>query len=170
MKKITFTTLFLLSSIFIFSQQNENVIERSIDETSHDIPPKPSLHFTSREVDKMVILKECTSADSNNKIELQKCIAGELMNRISQRFSEFDKIADSLQINEATAKIKFVFDKNRKLDKIQSMTGGNPNLAKFVKSVFDEIKETIEFEPAQIKGEKVDLVFQLPVKYVRVRE
>ncbi|SMC35866.1 hypothetical protein [Moheibacter sediminis] len=167
MKKL-FTALCFAISLGGFSQESQIW---SIP-TSPAAPAKiiKSDNFTAREVDKMVVLKECQKTDENNKNDLQRCMAEILKSRIEESYSEFDGKADSLQIQDAMMKLQFVLDKNEKVNDIKTVSGGNSHFSEFVKKVFEEMKETIEFESAQIGGEKVNLVFQLPVKYLRNRE
>jgi|GEM_PF-6508870 len=166
MKRL-FCLLLLLNFLNVFSQENKQTIDISLEDTKNDSSPKPDLNFTARSVEKMVILKECQSVDENNKSELQRCLADELKNRISVRFQEFDGIADSLKIETAVAKLQFVLDKEGKINEIKTVRGGNELLSEFILLVFTEMKDFLEFEPAQVGGKNVDMVFQLPIKYER---
>ncbi len=166
MKKL-FSLLLLLNFIIVFSQENYETINMSVEDTKNDNPPKPSLNFTARSVEKMVILKECKSVDEKNKHEQQKCLAIELTNKISSRFPEFDEISDSLKIETAVAKLQFVMDKEGKVNEIKAVRGGNEQLSEFIVKILNEIKDSLQFEPAQVEGKNVDMVFQLPVKYER---
>lgn len=162
----------LLFAVWIFpvlSFSQENKIWRSSVPVPPEIRPTPD-KFTARQIDKMAVLKECETVEESDKSQLQKCLADELKSRISDRFTEFDQVADSLQLDKAVMKLQFVLDKDGKVNQVQTMRGGNIHLAAFVEKIFEEIKETIEFQPAQVDGENVNLVFQLPVIYERIQK
>ncbi|NLN33795.1 MAG: hypothetical protein GX159_09425 [Flavobacteriaceae bacterium] len=161
------TILCLIASLFAYTQEREvwgTEVPKSLDKKPH------SGRYTPREVEKMAILKECKSVDENNKSELQLCLADEFRNKISQKFSEFDKIADGLQLSESTIKIFFVLSKEGEIKDIKTYDFGSKELSAFCAEALENLNSKIQFEPAQIDGEKVDLVFQLPVKYIRNRE
>jgi len=167
MKKL-FCLLLLFIVIVAFSQENGETIEISLEETKNAVTPKPfPLPFTARSVEKMAILKECESVDQNNKPKQQECLANELQNKILAKFPEFDEIADSLEIETAITKLQFVLDKNGRIREITATKGGNEHLSEFVIKVMNEMKNSLEFKPAQIQGKNVDMVFQLPLKYNR---
>lgn len=167
MKKL-FCLLLLLRVIVTFSQENGETIEISLEETKNVVTPKPlPLPFTSRSVEKMAILKECESVDNDNKPKQQECLANELQNKILAKFPEFDEVADSLEIGTAITKLQFVLDKNGKIREIITTKGGNEHLSEFVIKLMNEIKNLLEFKPAQVQGNNVDMIFQLPLKYNR---
>ncbi|MFA7686336.1 MAG: hypothetical protein WCY25_00565 [Moheibacter sp.] len=163
MKKLL---LFIVWIFPVLSFSQENKIWRSPVPVPPAIRPAPD-KFTARQVDKMAVLKECEKVEESNKTQLQKCLADELKHKIYDRFIEFDQVADSLQLDKAVMKLQFVLGKDGKVGQVKTMSGGNIHLTGFVEKIFEEIKETIEFRPAQVDGQSVDLVFQLPVVYER---
>lgn len=161
MKKLL-AVLFLYISLLGFAQE--------MPYSMGSAPKSKSENFSTKEVEKMAILKECKFIDENNRIEQDICLKDVLTKKILDRLPEFNNIADSVQLSVAEIKLQFIMDKDGNVKKIKSMSGGNAYLGRFVEKVFEEFKETIEFEPAKKEGSNVNIFVHLPIRYSRKGE
>lgn len=156
-----FLSLTFLLCLFISNAQKSDGLDKFPVEVSPD-------KFTAREVAYMAIFPGCETIDINDKINLQKCLAQELNNRLGAKLENFAEELDKKGISEAVAKLQFVIDKNGKIIQVKPMDGGSADLQIASQNALIEISNEIgKISPASLEdGRPVNLVFQLPVKYV----
>lgn len=154
---------FLLCLFFANAQKTESLDKYSVDDSKDK--------FTFREVAYMAIFPGCEKVDVNDKANLQKCLAKELNNRLGAKLENFAEELDKKGYTSAVAKLQFVIDKNGKIIQVKPMEEGNVELKEASKNALIEISNEIgKISPATLDdGMPVNLVFQLPVKYV-IRE
>lgn len=147
--------------LIVSNAQDSNHFKQFVKETSKET-------LTLREVSQMAIFPGCEKYDVNDKKALQSCIAVELNNRLGAKLENFAEELDRKGISEAVAKLQFVIDKNGKIVQVKAMEGGSAELGIVSEKALKEISDEIgKISPATLEdGAPVNLVFQLPVKYV----
>lgn len=154
-----FIFLFLISTYSVFAQTEK------LDKFPADI--QEANNFTARQVSEMAIFPGCEHLSNKDKTALQKCFQQNITNLLIDKLADFSDKMDELKISTATTKLQFVVSNNGKLTEIQSM-GGTPELAVASENALKQIADEIPpIRPALLEdGSPVNLIFQLPVKFV----
>lgn len=128
---------------------------------------KESNSFTARQVSEMAIFPGCEHLNNKDKTALQKCFQQNITNLLIDKLADFSDKMDELKISTATTKLQFVVSNKGKLIQIKSI-GGTPELAVASENAMNQIaNEIASIRPAILEdGSPVNLVFQLPVKFV----
>lgn len=128
-------------------------------------PKDPTTDYTARQVETMAVFPGCESTAS--KVELQKCLQQNLNLLLADYLADFSDKMNEMGIDLAVAKVQFVIDKNGKIIQIKSMGGGTPELGEAAEIAMLKIANAIpRIEPATLTGgEKVNLIFQMPIRY-----
>jgi|26BtaG_2_1085354.scaffolds.fasta_scaffold00011_37 hypothetical protein len=128
-------------------------------------PKGPTTDYTARQVETMAVFPGCESTAS--KVELQKCLQQNLNLLLADYLADFSDKMNEMGIDLAVAKVQFVIDKNGKIIQIKSMGGGTPELGEAAEIAMLKIANAIpRIEPATLTGgEKVNLIFQMPIRY-----
>lgn len=129
--------------------------------------PAPKGEFTARQVSQMVIYPGCENIDSDNKIELQKCLQRNLTELLVDKLNYFSEVMEQKSISDASAKIRFVVSKEGKIVEVQAMSGGSIELSIAAENALKQIANEIPtIQPARLEGgQAVNLFFQLPVRF-----
>ncbi len=151
--------LFLLPAFMVLAQTEK------LDKFPADI--KEENNFTARQVSEMAIFPGCEHINNKDKAALQKCFQQNITNLLIDKLTDFSDKMDELKISCATTKLQFVVSKKGKLIQVESM-GGTPELAIASENAMNQIANEIPpIRPAILEdGSPVNLVFQLPVKFV----
>jgi len=155
----TITCLLLGSGIL--KGQEPNQFDKLIKEVSNK-------NFTAKEVSHMAVFPGCERIDINNNKDLQSCLGKELNILLSEKLEKFADIMDQKGLTSAVAKLQFVIDKEGKIVQVKAMSGGNQELGiESVKAMNDIAGKIKKIQPAVLEdGTPVNLVFQLPVRFV----
>lgn len=133
--------------------------------------PAPTGNFTAREVSEMAVFPGCEKF-KGKKEDLQKCLAQKLNEQLGDQLSDFAETLNNRGESQAVAKLQFVIDKSGKIIQVKPMAGGSAELGKESKTALERIATRLSssgktIQPAKLEdGSPVNLVFQLPVKYV----
>lgn len=151
--------LFFLPTCMVLAQTEK------LDKFPVDI--KESNSFTARQVSEMAIFPGCEHLNNKDKTALQKCFQQNITNLLIDKLADFSDKMDELKISTATTKLQFVVSNKGKLIQIKSI-GGTPELAVASENAMNQIaNEIASIRPAILEdGSPVNLVFQLPVKFV----
>ena len=151
--------LFLISTYTVFAQTEK------LDKFPAEV--KDLSTFTARQVSEMAIFPGCEHLDNKDRAALQKCFQQNITNLLIDKLADFSDKMDELKISTATTKLQFVVSNNGKLIQIQSM-GGTPELAVASENAMNQIADEISpIRPALLEdGSPVNLIFQLPVKFM----
>lgn len=157
MKKIFLITLFLIPSIFAFSQ-TQGLDKKPLD-GSTEAP------FTAKLVKYMAIFPGCETIDENDKFNLQKCVSTKLSDLLSNELKAFYTQMERDGYSNAVAKVEFVIDKHGKIVNAKALKGGNNDLGIAAEKAFERISSKLKkIRPAILEdGTPVNLVFQLPI-------
>lgn len=155
-----FLSIAFLLSLFISNAQKSDLDKIPVDVSKEEL--------TIREVSHMAIFPGCEKVDVNDKNALQSCLAKELNNLLGKKLENFGYKMEKDGLVSAVAKLQFVVDKSGKVVQVKAMEGGNKELGEVSENALIEIgKKTKKIQPATLEdGTPVNLVFQLPVKYV----
>lgn len=140
------TLIVLLLSICSCGQQGEN---KELKEKSTT--------YTFREIDKMAVFDGCNSDTSLE--DIKKCFS-EKMNLLL-----VEKMKEKMQhynLPNGVVLVNYTIGKEGKLKAISGQ--GNEVILPVVLSIFDEINQTISYQPALKNGVEVDLLFAMPVR------
>lgn len=161
MKTLLFSTItcLLLGSGILKAQETEP------DKLPVEVAKKD---FTAKEVGYMAVFPGCERIDVNNKKDLLSCFSNELNELLVKNLEKFSHKMDKQGLTSAVAKLQFVVDKNGKIVQVIAMSGGNQELGlesvKAMNAIAGKIKK---IQPAALEdGTPVNLVFQLPVRFV----
>src|SRR5690606_3461359 len=137
--------------------------------------PAPGGNFTARQVSEMAVYPGC-ERHKGNKTELQKCLQKNLTEELIDQLSDYGEVMNDRGESQAISKIQFVIDKSGKIIQVQAMKGGggaiNADLGKESEKALQRIATRLSsrgknIQPAKLEdGSSVNLVFQLPVRYV----
>lgn len=133
--------------------------------------PAPTGNFTAREVSEMAVYPGCEKF-KGKKEELQKCLAQKLNEQLGDQLSDFAETLNDRGESQAVAKLQFVIDKSGKIIQVKPMSGGSAELGRESKTALERIATRLSssgktIQPAKLEdGSPVNLVFQLPVRYV----
>lgn len=155
--------LLVLFLLFVFNLNAQKT--NSLDKFPAEIS---GANFTAREVSHMAIFPGCEKHDVNDKKILQSCLAKELNILLAEKLSDFADEFDKKGFTSASAKLQFVIDKSGEIIQIKAMEGGQKDLSKEAEIAMNNIAKNIKkIQPATLEdGSPVNLVFQLPVKFV----
>ncbi|SMC35885.1 energy transducer TonB [Moheibacter sediminis] len=155
-----YLSLTFLLYLFVLNAQNSELNKIPIDVSKKEL--------TAKEVSHMAVFPGCENHDVNDKKVLQSCIASEINSRLGAKLENFAEELDKKGYTSAVAKLQFVIDKNGKIIQVKAMEGGNADLKEASKNALIEISNEIgKISPATLEdGTPVNLIFQLPVKYV----
>lgn len=154
------STLILLLIAFGLNAQNSE-----LDKLPAEISDKK---FIAKEVGFMAVFPGCEKHDVNDKKILQECLAKELNTLLGKKLESFGNKMEKQGLISAVAKLQFVIDKSGKIVQVRALTGGNKELGEISEQILNDIgKKTKKIQPATLEdGSPVNLVFQLPIKYV----
>jgi len=116
-----------------------------------------SITYTSKEVDQMAVFEGCDLYPTTQ--ENVTCFS----NKMNQIFIQFFKTKfDVTTLPKGVVKITYVIGKDGKLKDFKGQ--GNEELIPYALEVFEEINQTISFQPATKNGVSVDVKFAMPIK------
>lgn len=163
MKKILLITLLVFTLGFAFSQTEK------LDKFPVDV--QDSSGVSVREVGFMAVFPGCEKLNENDKVALQKCLQQNLSRLLT---GKLQKHADKMfrqGLTSAQSKLQFVISKNGEMIEIVALKGGNKEFGTASeKAMMDVATKINKIKPATLNdGTPVNLVFQLPIKYL-IRE
>lgn len=124
--------------------------------------------YNYRTVNKMVVFPGCEDIDSNSKSKLQLCLQQKLTESLSQELSYFSDYMEESGMPTAFVKVRFIITREGKIKNINAVKGGTPELGKAAEKALTKIAlELPPIQPATLTdGAKVNLIFELPIRYV----
>ncbi len=144
MKKLTLIGLFL--SVFSCGQHADS-----------DVLKESTTAYSFREVDQMAVFEGCQPSLSSE--ELKNCFSSKMNTIFGQKMNE---VLNSQKLPIGVVIIKYTIGSEGKLKDISGQ--GNEVILPVALSIFEEINQTISYQPALKNGIVVDVKYSMPVR------
>ncbi|MGB6083942.1 hypothetical protein [Moheibacter sp.] len=160
MKKILFALIIILPFAFAFAQTEK------LDKFPVDV--QDSSGVSLREVGFMAVFPGCEKLNESDKVALQKCLQQNLTSLLSGKLQKYADKMFKQGLTSVQSKLQFVISRNGELIEIVALKGGNREFGAASEKAMMEVAAKInKIKPATLNdGTPVNLVFQLPIKYL----